>query len=85
MFLNIFLKKNIHLGLRKISKFSRFSLDIANLDHHCSQTSNPMTKWLGSVSLFIYMKRNYNYYSIDYIPSPVTRRGAALQPSRFCD
>ena len=49
MFLNIFLKKNIRLGLRKISKFSRFSLDIATLDHHCSQTINPMTKWLGTV------------------------------------
>ena len=50
MFLNIFLKKIfVCLGLRKISKFSRFSLDIATLDYHCSQTSNAMTKWLGTV------------------------------------
>ena len=49
MFLIIFVEKSVHLGLRKISKFSRFSLDIATLDHHCSQTSNPMTKWLGTV------------------------------------
>ena len=31
------------------SQNSRFSLDIATLDHHCSQTSNAMTKWLGRV------------------------------------
>jgi hypothetical protein len=49
MFLIIFVEKSVHLGLRKISKFSRFSLDIATLDHHCSQTSNPMTKWHGTV------------------------------------
>ena len=56
----IFFEKNIHLGLRKISKFSRFSLDIANLDHHCSQTSNAMTKWLGTVVHLQVEKRLHN-------------------------
>ena len=44
-----FFEKNIHLGLRKIPKFSCFSLDIATLDHRCSQTRNPMIKWFGMV------------------------------------
>ena len=48
IFLNIFFEK-IFIWDRQISKFSRFSLDIANLDHHSSQTSNQMTKWLGTV------------------------------------
>ena len=49
IFLNIFFKKNIHLGHRIFLKFSRFSLDIAILVHHCSQTSNAMTKFFGKV------------------------------------
>ena len=36
------------------------------------------------VRLFIYMKRNYNYCTIDYIPSPVTSGGgSAYNPCGF--
>ena len=46
------IKKVAHRGhaqKRPKIKKSRFLQDIATLDHHCSQTSNVMTKWLGIV------------------------------------
>ena len=79
-----FLKKNIHLGHRKISKFSRFSLDIATLVHHCSQSSNTITKWPGTVVHLHVEKLQLLYNRLCLLPCDF-RRGSALQPLRFCD
>ena len=38
-----------HAQKRPKIKKSRFLQDIATLDHHCSQTSNAIAKWLGIV------------------------------------
>ena len=81
----IFFEKNIHLRLGKISKFSRFSLDIATLDHHCSQTRNPMTKWLGTV-VHIYTRRETTTIVQSTISPPLwLQEGVSLQPLRFCN
>ena len=61
---------------RKISKFSRFSLDIATLVHHCSQSSNPITKWLGTVVHLHVEKLQLLYNRLcPYVCSPVTSGG----------
>ena len=45
--------KKLHIGATPKngpkSQNLRFSINIATLDHHCSQTRNAMTKWLGII------------------------------------
>ena len=45
--------KKLHIGAPPKngpkSQNLRFSLNIATLDHHCSQTRNAMTKWLSTI------------------------------------
>ena len=45
--------KKLHIGAKPKngpkSQNLRFSINIATLDHHCSQTRNAMTKWLGII------------------------------------
>ena len=55
-------------------KKSRFSLDIATLVHHCSQTSNPITKWLGTV-VHLHVEKLQLFSNF---PSPVTSGGGSV-------